>query len=127
MSYYQCDVQNEDSIIATFAKIVANLKSPIKGLVACAGISIGGPAIEFPADDFRKMMDINVTGIFLVAQATAQEVQKAGNSASFVFVASMSGYVSNRVCQIKCPILTRAILPTILVLRTMNRLKTLFS
>jgi NAD(P)-dependent dehydrogenase (short-subunit alcohol dehydrogenase family) len=99
LSYYQCDVQDEASVSATFTKITLNIKFPIRGLVACAGISINGPSIEFPVGDFRKILDINVTGIFLVAQATAREVLKNGNSSSFVFVASMSGYRSNKVSQ----------------------------
>lgn len=81
----------------TFAKF-QDLRFPIRGLVACAGVSDDGPATEFPADSFRRLLDINVTGTFLVAQATAREVVKHNTTASMVLVASMSGYVSNKVC-----------------------------
>lgn len=43
------------------------------------------------------MLDINVTGTFLIAQAAAREMLKTNTTGSMVFVASMSGYVSNKV------------------------------
>ncbi|KAI0171225.1 oxidoreductase [Pestalotiopsis sp. NC0098] len=95
VSYYQCNVRDEQGVTDTFAKF-QDLRFPIRGLVACAGVSDDGPATEFPADSFRRLLDINVTGTFLVAQATAREVVKHNTTASMVLVASMSGYVSNK-------------------------------
>lgn len=97
VSYYQCNVRDAQVVTDTFAKF-QDLRFPIRGLVACAGVSDNGPATEFPADSFRRLLDINVTGTFLVAQATAREVMKHNTTASMVLVASMSGYVSNKVC-----------------------------
>ncbi|KAJ4315830.1 hypothetical protein N0V84_008164 [Fusarium piperis] len=96
VSYYQCNVRNEQGVAEVFAKFVPLLKHPIRGLVSCAGVSDNGPATDFPADSFRRLLDINVTGTFVVAQLVAKEVVKTGLSASMVFVASMSGYVSNK-------------------------------
>ena len=73
------------------------LRHPVRGLVACAGLSCNGPATEFPVSSFRRMLDINVAGTFLIAQATAREMSKANLTGSIVLVASMSGYVSNKV------------------------------
>lgn len=80
-----------------FAEFVPLLQHPIRGLLSCAGVSLNGPATDFPVDDMRRLFDINATGTFVVAQLVAQEVQKTGLSASMVFVASMSGHVSNKV------------------------------
>lgn len=44
---------------------------------------------------FRRLIDINVTGTFLVAQACAQRMIEAKNGGSLVFVASMSGSIVN--------------------------------
>ena len=43
------------------------------------------------------MLDINVTGSFLAARATAREMAKTNTTGSMVLVASMSGYVCNKV------------------------------
>ncbi|ETS78615.1 hypothetical protein PFICI_10677 [Pestalotiopsis fici W106-1] len=96
LTYYQCNVRDASGITDTFAKFVPTLRSPIRGLVACAGVSDNGPATDFPAESFRRLLDINVTGTYLVAQAVAREVIKTGVSASLVLVASMSGHVSNK-------------------------------
>ncbi|KAI1841787.1 hypothetical protein JX265_007109 [Neoarthrinium moseri] len=94
--YYQCDMTDEEGVTKAFSALVTNLRYPIRGLVTCAGVSDNGPATEFPAESFRRLLDINVTGTFLVAQAVAKEVLKSGVTASMVFIASMSGYVSNK-------------------------------
>ena len=95
--YFQCNVRDTARITDVFGQFVPLLKHPIRGLVACAGVSDNGPAAEFPIESFRRLFDINVTGTFAVAQHVAQEVKKTGLSASMVFVASMSGYVTNKV------------------------------
>lgn len=44
---------------------------------------------------FRRLIDINITGSFLVAQAVAREMIKAERPGSIIFVASMSGSIVN--------------------------------
>ncbi|KAI0025803.1 oxidoreductase [Xylariomycetidae sp. FL0641] len=96
LRYYQCNVTDDEAITAVFSKIVPELSNPIRGLVTCAAVSHNGPSTEFPLGTVRKTLDINVAGTFAVAQAVAREVQKTGVTASMVFVASMSGYGSNK-------------------------------
>ena len=97
VSYYACDVRQEQTVKDAFTKFVPLLQHPIRGLLACAGISLNGPSTEFPVESIRRQFDINATGTFVVAQLVANEVKKTGLSASMVFVASMSGYVANKV------------------------------
>ncbi|RAK95507.1 short-chain dehydrogenase [Aspergillus ibericus CBS 121593] len=96
LTYYPLDVTDETAVEKTFAHFIPALRYPLKGLVACAGLSRNGPATEFPVSSFRRILDINVTGTFLIAQATAREVMRTNTTGSIVFVASMSGYVSNK-------------------------------
>lgn len=97
LTYLQLDVTDEIAVSKTFADFIPNLRYPVKGLVACAGLSLNGPATDFPASSFRRVLDINVTGTFLIAQATAREMIRTGSTGSMVLVASMSGYCSNKV------------------------------
>ncbi|KAJ5151420.1 short-chain dehydrogenase [Penicillium canariense] len=96
LTYYPLDITNDKAITETYAKFIPTLRYPVKGLLACAGLSLNGPSTEFPASGFRKMMDINVTGTFAIAQATAREFVRTNTSGSMVLVASMSGYGANR-------------------------------
>ena len=44
---------------------------------------------------FRRLIDINVTGSFLTAQAVAREMIKSESGGSIIFIASMSGSIVN--------------------------------
>ncbi|KAI8711961.1 hypothetical protein NCS52_01461200 [Fusarium sp. LHS14.1] len=96
ISYQQLDVTNARAIPETFASFVPGLRYPIRGFVGCAGVSDNGPAQEFSIERFRRLMEINVTGTFAVAQAVALEMKKASVDGSMVLVASMSGTVVNK-------------------------------
>lgn len=44
---------------------------------------------------FRRLIDINVTGSFLVAQACGRHMISAGTGGSIILIASMSGLIVN--------------------------------
>jgi sorbitol-6-phosphate 2-dehydrogenase len=50
-------------------------------LISNAGILIAKGLIDFPLDEWKKMMDVNLTGFFLVAKAAAKAMipKKRGN------------------------------------------------
>jgi NAD(P)-dependent dehydrogenase (short-subunit alcohol dehydrogenase family) len=71
-------------------------------LVNCAGIGTAAESINYPESQTRQTLDVNLAGSLYVAQAAAKVVRRQyqeGKSpgASFVFVASMSGYIANKV------------------------------
>ncbi|OLC29224.1 MAG: gluconate 5-dehydrogenase [Armatimonadetes bacterium 13_1_40CM_64_14] len=47
-------------------------------LVTSAGISWGAPSLEMPPEKFREVLDVNVTGTFLAAQAAARVMRPVG-------------------------------------------------
>jgi NAD(P)-dependent dehydrogenase (short-subunit alcohol dehydrogenase family) len=59
-----------------------------------AGICMNIPANEMTADQFRKVIDINLTGVFLTSQAAANVMLKQGKG-SIINTASMSGHIVN--------------------------------
>ncbi|MEP5263470.1 MAG: SDR family NAD(P)-dependent oxidoreductase, partial [Nitratireductor sp.] len=66
------DVTDEAAVRRGAETVRAALKGEtLAGLVNNAGIAVSGPLIEVDPDDFRKQMDVNVTGPFLVTQAFA--------------------------------------------------------
>lgn len=96
LSYYTCDISNEEAVKRVFAELTPTLRFPIRGLVNCVGVCENWPVVEFPVDRFKRLFDINVSGTYIVAQAVAREVIKAKVSASMVLIGSISGSVSNR-------------------------------
>ncbi|OQV10430.1 hypothetical protein CLAIMM_14430 isoform 1 [Cladophialophora immunda] len=96
VAYYQCDISNLESTYAVFEGAVAAARYPLRGLVNCAAIGWVGPSISFPVEDAKRIIEVNLVGTLICAQAAAQLVKKHNFSASFVLIASMSGYVVNK-------------------------------
>lgn len=94
--YRSIDVQDEASISQTLQDLRNELRYPFRGLVSCAAISGESDACDYPADIFRQILDVNITGTFLIARAIAREMHEANVSGSIVLFASMSGHISNR-------------------------------
>lgn len=63
----------------------------LQGLVCSAGISAATPLLDTQAETFRRILDVNVTGSFLAAQAAARAMVAGGKGGAIVLVASVSG------------------------------------
>ncbi|KAK1479143.1 short chain dehydrogenase [Colletotrichum tamarilloi] len=94
--YYRCDTTNAENVKFVFAESMKKSRFPLRGLVACAGISGDAPSIDFPIDTARSIIDVNVIGTLVCAQAAAQEIQRQGSAGSIVLIASMSAHGSNK-------------------------------
>jgi len=57
-------------------------------LVANAGIVLNGPALETDVDDWRRVMDVNLSGVFFTARAFGRHMVAAGRG-SVVCTSSM--------------------------------------
>ena len=60
-----------------------------------AGVVEHQISMDIDPDDFRKIIDINLNGEFIVAQACAQVMKKNHTKGSIINMASMSGYIVN--------------------------------
>ena len=100
ISYDRCDITNEaavEQLIQAKSEEARSRGKPLRGLVNSAGIQQMEDALDYPMDGFRRMMEVNVTGSYIIAKqfARAMVAQKLG--ASIVLIASMSGNIANRV------------------------------
>jgi NAD(P)-dependent dehydrogenase (short-subunit alcohol dehydrogenase family) len=95
--YHQANATDATDVGQMFHAIKNNLRYPLRGCVAAAGISGEGDACDYDINVFRKIIDVNVTGTFLVVREVAKEIHRASVSGSIVIIASMSGWVSNKV------------------------------
>src|SRR5699024_6640881 len=60
-----------------------------------AGITIWNDAIDVPAEEWRKVLGVNLDGSFYAAQAFARGLIEAEESGSAILVSSMSGHIVN--------------------------------
>jgi len=69
----ELDITNEDQVPSKLAETAAALGG-IDGLVNCAGLPCDRTLHQTSAEQFRKVLDVNVVGAFLVTQAAVQHM-----------------------------------------------------
>jgi len=87
-------VTDDAALADSFRRISADLGTP-SILVNAAGITAWAEAEDMLAAEWRRVLDINLTGTFLTCQAFARAVFAGGGSGSIVNVSSMSAFVVN--------------------------------
>jgi len=83
------DVTDEPAVIAA-VDAMAEAFGRLDGVLNSAGIGADIHVLDTPVDLFRKVLDVNVTGTFIVGRAAARIMKKQGGGA-IVNVASISG------------------------------------
>jgi NADP-dependent 3-hydroxy acid dehydrogenase YdfG len=96
LHYRRIDVRDTE-LLNNVIEEIATAEGRMDGLVAAAGIQQETPALEYTAKDANTMFEINVTGVFMTAQAVAKQMIRFGNGGSIVLIASMSGTIANKV------------------------------
>jgi len=88
------DVVDAASLTAAVGKTEREL-GPLSLAVNSAGIANAKPAEDMPIEQWRHMIDVNLTGVFLSCQAEGRAMLAHGKGA-IVNIASMSGTIVNR-------------------------------
>ena len=88
------DVTDQAAVAAAF-KVVRDRLGVPRVLSTAAGIEIKGDSVAVTAEQWRKVIDVNLTGTFFSAQAFGAGLLDAATSGSAVFIASMSGSIVN--------------------------------
>lgn len=98
IEFITADVTNSDQMNEAMRYIEKDSRTRSLDIcVANAGIMQTHPAIDYPVDEFRKVMEVNTTGVFITAQAAARVMrQRPDLTGSIILTASMSGTVVNR-------------------------------
>lgn len=81
------DVADPDSVAQAFAA----LDGPLDIVLNNAGITVAAAAIDMTPDDFGRVVDTNLTGVFHVAQAGARYMRAQGQGGAIVNIASILG------------------------------------
>lgn len=92
--FVQLDVTRPDEVERAAAQIAAR-HGQIDILVAAAGIAFNTPAQETPDEEWRKVIDLNLNGVFWCNRAFGRVMLRAGQG-SIVNIGSMSGIIANK-------------------------------
>ena len=90
----QVDVTQADEVDRAIVALEAEL-GPIDVVVAAAGITDQTAATEVSVAAWQRVLDVNLTGVFLTAQAAGRRMFERRRG-SIILIASMSGEIVNR-------------------------------
>jgi NAD(P)-dependent dehydrogenase (short-subunit alcohol dehydrogenase family) len=84
------DVRDEASVLAAFD--AAELGGGLTDVVHCAGVVRFSPIRTLELDEWRRILDVNLTGSFLVGREAARRLPSGG---SLTFISSIGGLRSD--------------------------------
>jgi NAD(P)-dependent dehydrogenase (short-subunit alcohol dehydrogenase family) len=85
----RCDVRDQSDVRSLVEHTVEEFDR-IDILVNDAGTSWGAPAEEMPLEGWQKVIDVNLTGLFLVSQEVARKMIASGGG-TIINIASAAG------------------------------------
>ena len=85
-----CDVTDEDSVSAMVARVVHEF-GRVDILVNNAGTVWGAAPEDMPLKGWQKVVDVNLTGVFLCARAVGRVMIERGDGGKIVNIASVAG------------------------------------
>ena len=103
----QIDVSDEKSVQRAVEQTV-NRYGRLDAVVNGAGVIKRQPSLEMPVAEFERIIRVNLTGSFIVAQAAGrvmkdQSPDAKGQRGSIVFIASLNSFISlNEVLAYAC-------------------------
>lgn len=89
----KADVTNPEDV-NSMIELVLNAFGRLDVAFCNAGICLNIPAEEMTFEQWKKVIDVNLTGVFLTAQAAGKVMLKQGGG-SIINTASMSGHIVN--------------------------------
>ncbi|HEX8684230.1 MAG TPA: SDR family NAD(P)-dependent oxidoreductase [Ardenticatenaceae bacterium] len=84
------DVSREDEVRRMVARLVEEWGG-VTIAVNNAGIEPKASVLDMTAEDFRRTLDVNLTGTFLVTREVARRMREAGSGGSIVNISSIAG------------------------------------
>ncbi|KIC07323.1 dehydrogenase [Leisingera sp. ANG-M1] len=88
-----CDMGDTGQITAMFDRVEQEL-GPVTALVNNAGIALPGNFLDYSLENFQKVMDVNVTGVFAASQRAARTMVENSIEGAIVNMSSINAVVA---------------------------------
>lgn len=84
----------DDKAVGQFIQAAVSRLGRIDVLVNSAGIREIKPVLELSLEEWRRVIDVNITGVFLCSQAFGRHLVQAGKPGAVVNLASTLGFMA---------------------------------
>jgi len=88
-----CDMGDPAAISGLFDRVEAE-QGPVAVLVNNAGVALPGDFLDYSLEDFSRVIDINLTGVFLATQRAARTMVAQGIEGAIVNMSSINAQVA---------------------------------
>ncbi|KAH9478795.1 Short chain dehydrogenases/reductase notP' [Psilocybe cubensis] len=95
LEYMSCDVTKQKETW-DLVEMIADKEGRIDICFANAGMLSGAEALDYPAADFQKILDVNINGVLYTAQAAGRQMVKRDMAGSIILTGSISASVANK-------------------------------
>lgn len=92
-AYFASAEANEKASVQQLLETVLKRSGRVDILVNGAGVNSATPFLEIPEDEFDRIIDINVKGVFLGCQIFGKYMVERGEGGSIINLGSMTGLV----------------------------------
>lgn len=93
--YREVDVSDEASVVQWFEAVEAHFGQPVSIIVANAAIVCPGDALSATVAEWRRTLDVNLTGAWLTARTGARRMVAQGMPGRIVFVGSWAAHAAH--------------------------------
>ena len=90
---YLCDMGDAGQVAALFDRVESEV-GPTAVLVNNAGIAVGADFLEMSEAQFRRVLDVNLVGVFLATQRAARTMVARGIEGAIVNMSSINAQVA---------------------------------
>ena len=64
--------------------------------IANAGVTLFGDFLSYPPESFKRVMEVNLTGSFFLAQAAAKQMKEQATGGALLFMSSVTGHQAHK-------------------------------
>lgn len=94
--YVAADLGDKESLTKAFWSSLELLGGKIDVLVNCAGIQYRCPAVDFPAEKWESILNLNLSSAFYMAQLAGKEMIRQGYG-KIINIASMTSFFGSQL------------------------------
>jgi 3-oxoacyl-[acyl-carrier protein] reductase len=91
---HAASVTDEAAVELIVQKVAAS--APLGAVVNSAGIGQDKPAVDMSVEEFRRIVDVNLTGTFIPSRAAARHWLAEGKPGAIVNISSVSGIMGSK-------------------------------
>jgi NAD(P)-dependent dehydrogenase (short-subunit alcohol dehydrogenase family) len=97
---YECTAVKGDSsdpaVIRHMVQTAVHSYGRLDTVIANAGITLFGDFLSYNADDFRRVMEVNLSGTFFLVQAAVRQMKQQGSGGSILMTSSVTAHQAHK-------------------------------